>query len=169
MRGAAPRHSADGGRAGGWAGGGVRPGAGRAERREGRCRCRRRLFPVAGYIARRVDPAQRRPGAFRLASCAAELGARVTAAGSGGLGHTRPRGQLQAVGQRSPTLSESPLPGSPPPRTPLCHPRNLRQVDNSCRGRPARAVSAAYPSPGLRGVPSGGGGGGLAMRAARVA
>lgn len=59
-------------------------------------------------------------------------------------------------------LSAAPHPTLPPSR-------NLRQVDNSCRGRPARAISAAYPSPGLRGVPSGGGGGGLAMRAARVA
>lgn len=70
MREGLPRRaSADGGRAGGWAGGGVRPGAGRAERREGRCL--RWLFPVAGYIARSVEPAQKRPGALRLASGAA--------------------------------------------------------------------------------------------------
>lgn len=46
-RGAAPRGRAASGR-GGWAGGGVRPGAGRAELREGRCHCSGRRFQAVG-------------------------------------------------------------------------------------------------------------------------
>lgn len=80
---------------------------------------------------------------------AAEPGARVTAAGSAGQGDTRLRGQLLAVGQRSPARSESPLPGAPAAPHPTLPPsRNLGQVDNSRGGQPARAVSAARPSPG---------------------
>lgn len=83
---------------------------------------------------------------------AAEPGARVTAAGSAGQGDTRPRGQLQAVGQLSPALSESLVTGAPAAPHPTLPPsRNLGQVDNSRSGRRARAVSAARPSPGVRG------------------
>ena len=84
--------------------------------------------------------------------CASDLGARVTAAGSAGQGDTIPRRQLQDVGERSPAPSESPLPGVPAAPHPTLPPsRNLGQVDNSRGGRPARAVSAARPSPGVRG------------------
>lgn len=80
---------------------------------------------------------------------AAELGARVTAAGSAGQGDTRLRGQLPAFGQRSPVRSESPLHGAPAAPHPTLPPsRNLGQVDNSRGGQPVGAVSAARPSPG---------------------
>lgn len=64
---AAARRTAGGRGAG--PGAGCARGAGRAELGEGRCR--RRLFPVAGYISRSVEPAQRRLAAQLLASGAA--------------------------------------------------------------------------------------------------
>lgn len=98
---------------------------------------------------------------------AADPGGRVTASGSAGQGNTRLRERLRAAGQRSLAPSESPLPSAPAAPHPTLPPsRNLGQVDNSRGGQPARVVSAARPSPGVRGSRRAGG---LAMRAARAA
>lgn len=48
----------------------MRPGAGRAELREGRCHCSGRRFPAVGYIAPSVELPQSRLGKLRLAGVA---------------------------------------------------------------------------------------------------
>lgn len=74
---------------------------------------------------------------------AAQPGARVTAAGSAGQGDPRSRGQLQAVGQRSPARSESPVLALLLPRTPLSH--------LLATWVKLTTPAAARPSPGVRG------------------
>jgi hypothetical protein len=111
-----------GGRAGrgGWAGGGVRPGAGRAELREGRCHCSGRRFPAVGYIARSVELPQSRLGTLRRcgAPCPSDSGA---SAGQG----TRVALAARAVGSPRVRPASRPFPALPAPS------RNLSQVDNS--------------------------------------